>query len=328
MKLIKNKLTKRFAYAACMFSCLLIFQITAIAQDSLAVAEEPAAPVKPKPVKNTFQSVWIIDNQTVMVPIKGTLEMDIMHRFGTINKGYKDFWGFFAPSNIRLAMNYSPINKLNIGFGITKEHMLWDLNAKYSIITQTKKKYPVSITYYGNVAVDTRKKSTLFDGSDIKWNADRISYFHQLIIARKINEKISLQVAPSLSWQNAVPGYFTKNDSTGKVIYRKMKHAHFAISLAGRMKLTNVTSLMFNYDQPITKHPENNPNPNLSFGVEFNTSSHSFQLFFTNYFKLNQQQNNLYNDNSPFKYTDAVSGKEVPGGQFLIGFNITRLWNF
>lgn len=329
MKLkILNTSAKRLAYAVSIFSCLFLFQVTAKAQDSTVLAEEPAAPVKPKPVKNTFQSIWIIDNQTVMVPIKGTLEMDIMHRFGTINKGYKDFWGFFAPSNIRLAMNYAPINKLNVGFGITKEHMLWDLNAKYSIITQTKKKYPVSVTYYGNVAIDSRKKPTLFDGSDIKWNADRISYFHQLIIARKINEKISLQVAPSLSWQNAVPGYFTKNDSTGKEIYGKMKHAHFAISFAGRMKLTNVTSLMFNYDQPITKHPENNPNPNLSFGVEFNTSSHSFQLFFTNYFKLNQQQNNLYNDNSPFKYTDAVSGKEVPGGQFLIGFNITRLWNF
>ena len=62
---------------------------------------------KPKPVKNTFESVWIIDNQTVMVPIKKTFEMDIMHRFGTVNNGYEDFWGFFAPSNIRLAVCYS-----------------------------------------------------------------------------------------------------------------------------------------------------------------------------------------------------------------------------
>jgi hypothetical protein len=41
-----------------------------------------------------------------MVPTKHTLEMDIMHRFGTIDKGYKDLWGFFAPSNIRLGVNY------------------------------------------------------------------------------------------------------------------------------------------------------------------------------------------------------------------------------
>lgn len=299
------------------------------AQDSsITTTADVIAPVKQKPVKNTFQSIWIIDNQTVMVPIKGTLEMDIMHRFGTVTKGYKDFWGFFAPSNIRLAVNYAPIHKLNVGFGITKENMLWDLNVKYAIITQTKKKYPVSISYYGNMAVDSRKNPVLFDNSEIKWNADRIFYFHQLLIARKISDKISLQLAPSVTWQNAVPGYFTKNDSTGKELYRKMKHAHVAVSLAGRMKLTNVTSIMFNYDQPITRHKENNPNPNVSVGFEFNTSNHSFQLFFTNYFNLNQQRNNLFNANSPFKYTDAVTGKEVNGGQFLIGFNITRLWNF
>lgn len=331
MKIQKTYTTSRqFAIALIVFCSLLMFQGSLKAQDSTVVQEvtEPVAKPKLKPVKNTFQSVWIIDNQTVMVPIKGTFEMDIMHRFGTINKGYEDFWGFFAPSNIRLGVNYSPINKLNVGIGITKEHKLWDLSVKYSLISQTKHKYPVSITYYGNVAYDTRKSPVLFDNSDIIWTADRLYYFHQLIVARKLTEKISLQIAPSLTWQNAVPGYFTKNDSTGKEIYRKMNHAHFAISVAGRYKLTNVTSLMFNYDQPITKHHENNPNPNVSVGVEFNTSNHAFQLFFTNYFSLNQQRNNLFNENSPFSYTDAVTGKKVSGGQFLIGFNITRLWNF
>lgn len=329
MKLkIHSTLKHWYALTACFFSCLFFLSATLQAQDSTVITEEVEAPVKQKPVKNTFQSIWIIDNQTVMVPIKGTLEMDIMHRFGTVNKGYKDFWGFFAPSNIRLGANYAPINNLNVGFGITKEHMLWDVNIKYAIITQTKRKYPVSVSYYGNMAIDSRKDPVIYDNSEIKYKADRFFYFHQLIIARKVTDKISLQVAPSLTWQNAVAGYYTKNDSTGKEIYRSMKHAHFAIAVAGRMKLTNVTSIMFNYDQPLTKHNSNNPNPNVSFGVEFNTSSHSFQLFFTNYFNLNQQRNNLFNDNSPFKYTDNVTGKQIEGGQFLIGFNITRLWNF
>ena len=44
-----------------------------------------------------------------------------------------------------------------VGIGITKSNMLWDGSAKYSIITQTKGKYPVSVTYYGNMAYDTRK---------------------------------------------------------------------------------------------------------------------------------------------------------------------------
>ena len=108
--------------------------ITMMAQDTTtAVVQEPeeqAQPVKPKPVKYTFQSIWIIDNQTVMVPVKKTFEMDIMHRFGTVGNGYEDFWGLFAPSNIRIGVSYAPIDKLNLGMGITKGNMLWDFSAK------------------------------------------------------------------------------------------------------------------------------------------------------------------------------------------------------
>jgi Membrane bound beta barrel domain (DUF5777) len=328
MKLLIKMPTRLTGMTICLVSCLFFLQTNLQAQDSTAVTEEVTGPVKVKPVKNTFQSIWIIDNQTVMVPIKKTFEMDIMHRFGTVDKGYKDFWGFFAPSNIRLGFSYSPVKNLNLGIGITKSNMLWDASAKYAFITQTKGKYPVSISYYVNAAFDTRDKPTIYDGSDIQHTSDRILFFNQLIIARKVTDKLSLQVAPSITHQNAVAGYYTKNDSTGKEIYRSMKQDHFAIAFSARYKLTGVTSIMLNYDQPLTKHPENNPSPNLSFGVEFNTSSHSFQMFLGNYSLLNQQRNNLFNNNSPFSYTDKATGKKVSGGKFLIGFNITRLWNY
>ncbi len=325
MKLKINFAKYRFALPVYMASCLFLFYANLNAQDSNALI---AATVKVKPVKNTFQSIWIIDNQTVMVPIKGTFEMDIMHRFGTVDKGYDDFWGFFAPSNIRLGVSYAPINKLNLGIGITKSNMLWDASAKYSIITQTKGIYPVSITYYGNAAYSTKKDP---DGSLFKYPEQRVSYFHQLIIARKINSKFSVQIAPSLSHQNSVEGYYTKNDSTGKEIFKAMKHEHFAIAISGRYKLTNVTSIMINYDQPITKHATNNPNPNLSFGVEFNTSSHSFQLFLGNYYAMSPQQNNLYNHADPFSHETNKSYSDISLhflDHFRIGFNITRLWNY
>ncbi len=331
---LKIKIPNRLiALPVFLLTVMLLLQLSVLAQDSTVVTaatdttvapEEPAAPAKIKPAKNTFQSVWIIDNQTVMVPVKGTFEMDIMHRFGTVEKGYDDFWGFFAPSNIRLGVSYAPINKLNLGIGIAKDHMLWDASAKYAIITQTKNKYPVSITYYANAAYDTRKDA---DKSIFKYRSQRMLFFNQLIIARKVTEKFSIQVAPSISHQNAVNGYYTKNDSSGKTIFKEMKHNHIAVAVSARYKLTDVTSLMINYDQPLTKHATNNPDPNLSFGLEFNTSNHSFQLFMGNFFALNQARNNLYNENTAFAYTKA-DGTKVKGGQFLIGFNITRLWNY
>jgi hypothetical protein len=326
MKRYINKISGRVTL---LLLSMFIISINMIAQDSTATAEE-TVPAKVKPVKNTFESVWIIDNQTVMVPAKKTLEMDIQHRFGVINKGYRDFWGFFAPSNIRIGFNYAPINNLNVGIGITKVSMMLDGSAKYALLKQTKGKYPVSVTYYGNMAIDTRKRTdaTIYDGSPIKHNSDRFFFFHQLIIARKVTNKLSLQVAPSVTHQNAVSGYNTKNDSSGKETYKSMKNTHFSLSFAARYKVTNVTSVIMNYDQPLTKHPENNPDPNLAFGVEFNTSSHSFQIFIGNFFNITPQRNNLYNNNSPFKYTDDNTGEKVKGGQFLIGFNITRLWNY
>lgn len=314
--------------------------LSTIAQDTTATTVEepevqPQPPQKPKPVKNTFQSIWIIDNQTVMVPVKKTFEMDIMHRFGTVENGYEDFWGFFAPSNIRLGFSYAPINKLNLGMGITKGNMLWDFNAKYGIVQQ-RKGMPVSATFYSNFSYDTRKDpdGSLFrtdeladKGDDLadKFNisTDRMKFFNQLIIARKITPKLSLQVAPSWTHQNAVLGYYEQVDSATKEIKGQMNHEHFAIAVSGRYKLTEVTSVIFDYDQPLTKHKTSNPCPNISFGLEFNTSNHAFQLFLGNFSFLSPQRNNLENQNY---YKNDDGNVSIKG--FLIGFNITRLWNY
>ena len=324
MKSFINKGTTLKVFTSFLVICLLVLSSSGFAQDSTAV-EETAAPVKPKPVKNTFEGIWILNNQSVFVPQKNSLEVDIQHRFGTVNKGYEDFWGFFAPSNIRLGVNYTPINKLNLGVGITKSNMLLDGNLKYALITQTPGKYPVSVSYFGDMAYDTRKDP---DGGIFKYNSQRFSFFHQLLIARKIDDRLSVQGGISVSHQNSVDGYYTKNDSTGKVIFKDMHFDHFSFSFSGRFKLTDVTSIMFDYDQPITKHATNNANPNLSLGFEFYTGGHSFQFFLGNYAFLSPQRDNLFNTNSPFSYTDKVTGKKIKGGQFLIGFNITRLWNY
>ncbi len=301
---MKSYLAIHQLFGAVLFGMVLFFApFSLMAQDEKQ--EEQAA--APKPVKNTFESTWLIDNQSVMVPIKGTMQMDIMHRFGTVNKGYDDFFGIYAPSNIRIGMSYAPIDNLNVGFGFTKFNMAWDFNAKYAILKQMRENgSPVSITYFGNMAWSTRQDPEVANGTD------RLSYFHQLIIARKINEKLSLQVAPSISHFNSVKGYV---DAEGQ-LQGEMENDHIAISFSGRYKITTGTVILLNYDQPITEHTTNNPEPNIALGVEFNTSAHAFQLFFSNYSYIIPQYNNMLNQND---YRDM---------QFLIGFNITRLWNF
>jgi len=95
-----------------------------------------------------------------------------------------------------------------------------------------------------------------------------------------------------------------------------MNNMHFAFECMGRYKFSDKSAIIINYDQPLTQHPTNNPHPNISFGLETTTDSHAFQVFAGNYYSIVPQSNNFFNQND---YTK---------GQFVIGFNITRLWAF
>ncbi len=296
-----------FLWRSAGFCLLILLSMQVTAQDAATDSTQPAPVVKKKAVKNTFESNWIQDNQSVMVPIKGTFEMDIQHRFGVVKNGYKDLFGIYAPSNIRIGFCYVLKKDFQVGLGFTKDRLQWDLNGKYAIVKQGKTGgWPISITWFGNIVMDTRPKENFVN------NGDRLSFFNQVLIARKITDKFSVQVAPSISHYNNIAGY---TDANGK-IQPTMKNNHVAIAFMGRYKMTAKTNFLVNYDQPLTQHPMDNPHPNISFGLEMITSSHAFQFFASNYHNIIPQSNNYFNEND---YTK---------GEFLIGFNITRLWNF
>ncbi|OQP64226.1 hypothetical protein A3860_19810 [Niastella vici] len=277
------------------------------AQDSTAA--EPVVKKKSY-AKNTFEGNYLIDNQTVMVPVKGTFEFDISHRFGTVNNGFTDLFGLFAGANMRLGFSYVPVKDLQVGFGVNNFNMQVDGSLKYALLKQTKDNaMPVSVTYFGNLAMDTRKKNASLP---IVTFSDRFTFFNQVLVARKITEALSAQVGFSITHFNNIEGYYDKSNT----IQLKMKNDHLAVCFSGRYKITPKTSIVANYDQPITQHAMNNPHPNISLGLQMQTSGHTFQVFAGNYGYTLPQDNNLLNQND---YTK---------GQFVIGFNISRLWNF
>ena len=265
----------------------------------IAVAQEEDSEKKKvidKPARPAFESSFLIDNPTNVLFNKGTLEVQMGHRFGLVT-GTNDLVGFWGASNIRIGVAYSIIDRIAVGFGTTKDYRLQDFNLKGALLQETRSgKIPLSITYYGNWTVDARPKENFPDLSD-RW-----SFFHQLIFAKRVNSKFSLQVAPSLSHINTVDNV-VRNDM-------------IAISLGGRYKVTPGTSVIVDYSQPLTKFYSQNPHPGLSVGVEFGTSAHTFSIFATNYNAIVPQYNYMYNDNDFFS------------GDILIGFNITRNYNF
>ncbi|MHB8260164.1 MAG: DUF5777 family beta-barrel protein [Bacteroidia bacterium] len=290
-QLVTNKL---FCGAICL--TLIAISSRGYAQDSTKKEIERVA--------QTFVDNYIIDNQTVDVnPVK-VLEFAIQHRFGVINNGYMDMFGIFAPANIRLSLAFVPVKNLQVGFGICKENMQWDGNIKYNFMKQTVSKgCPVSMTYFGDMAVTTIP----LKGNYVR-QSDRISYFNQLMIARKITDHFSVQVAGSFSYFNNVPSYL---DAEGKQ-HPTMKNGQFTLSAMGSYMLTDAFGLVVNYDQPLTQNVATNPHPNLSGGIQIATASHTFQVFAGNYQSILQQSNSMYNQNDYKK------------GNFCIGFNIIK----
>jgi len=254
-----------------------------------------------KPVRFTFGTTILIDNNTVSTPYKGGLELEIHHRFSNI-VDYHNLYGIQGSANTRIGLNYGITDRLMIGAGTTKDYKQQDIQWKYLILQQTEdNSMPVSLSYFGNVVIDLEKEE-VFGPADRYRNIHRLSYFTQLIAARKINEMFSVQVAPSVSYYNSVP----KTDTTS------YKNLNFGVSAGARANLFGAHSVIFEYDQLLTKQDiPVQPKPNLALGWEINTATHTFQIFVANFNKIVNQRNLLYNTNDFTK------------GDYLIGFNIT-----
>jgi len=248
---------------------------------------------EPTPVVPAFETILLIDNQTTTNPYKGQLIFDIQHRFSQI-KEINDLFGLFGSANTRLGVNYGVTDKIMLGFGTTRTFMLQDVRWKYSILTQNSK-IPISLSYSGNAVLDARADKYFGPEEDYKF-VYRVSSLNQLIVSTRIGNKVSLQVAPTYVWFNAVPeGY---------------NNANAAINFAGRFQVLGFHSIICEYTQPLLE-ADKEVYPNLALGVEIGTSTHSFRVFASNYNSIIMNQGIAYNDKNPWE------------GDFQFGFNIS-----
>ena len=263
--------------------------------------------IQDKPERPAFESATLINNPTNLLFDKNTLEVMMQHRFDEINSGSNNLAGIYGTANIRLGLSYAIHDRLTLGFGTTKLKSYQDFNWKVGILKQTRSgKIPVNVSYYGNFVIDARSKGRgLFPTKQ-----SRYSYFNQLIISHRFSPKLSLQVAPSVSHYNLTEA--------------RMPNDVVALAVGGRFKISDQTAILVDYSHPFVHHLNKDefkgidPEPGFSLGVEFATSGHAFQLFLTSYNGIVPQQNYRYNKNDFFK----------GGTDILIGFNITRNYNF
>lgn len=255
------------------------------------------------PVESTFSAGLLIDNQTVMTTYKGGKEFMIYHRNGYLKDGLTNLYGLYSPSNIMLGLSYGITDNFMVGFATEKDAKIQQFKGKYALLRQTESgTVPVSVALYGNASLDARNKDLGVFGPDTSYRfIHRISYFGQVIVARKFSENFSLQVAPTLFYFNSVE--------------RGYKNFNYGISAGGRYQFAYSHSIIFEYDQLFTKQENEDvqPKPQLAIGWEKSTPTHAFQLFLSTYKGIIDQRNFLYNKND---FTMGTQG-------IMIGFNVT-----
>jgi hypothetical protein len=314
---------------------ILLFPLLSTISFAQEATENAEVAEKDKPVVAPFESGYLIDAQTTVIPAVKTLEFVIQHKFASIENGASDLWGIYgAGTNIRLGTNYVLFKNFQIGAGLTKQAMTTDLNAKWTIMQQTRKDaHAFALALYGNVGIDGRAESAFGSGQvRVGYSGpvnefaftDRLSYFSSLILGRKFNDWLTLQTAISFSHYNAVVPYVA--DEAGNLTADKNgenDHDKVGIHFNGRIKVRPQGSIIFNYDMPLDikelseqRDFNYSSKPNLAFGYEVSTGTHAFQFYMGTAKGLLPQDVMMNNQND---YTE---------GEMAIGFTITRYWGF
>ncbi len=249
-------------------------------------------------ISSTFKATQIVNTPTVESPAKKALQFMIMHRFGRVNEGGYALFGL-DNATIRFALDYGITDRLAIGVGRSSFEKVYDASLKLKIIRQRENGIPVSISAYGLVANTTLKYS---DKPYLNFKY-RTLYTLQLLIARKFNRNLSLQLTPSWVHFNLVPAFQDQNDV-------------FALGLGGRMKLSKRISINAEYNfLPNNQVVSTTVYNSLSMGVDIETGGHVFQLIFSNSEGMN-----------PPYYLAKTRGSWGKGDVYF-GFNITRIFN-
>ena len=289
-------------------------------QDLLSLLDAVEQPKKHEKVYATFKTTRIINAQSIETVKKKTLDFRITHRFGNIggasNGGFHTWYGWDAVSDIRFAFDYGITDRLTVGIARNKYNELIDGTLKYRFLEQTSDNaIPVSLVLYENMGVTPMKASQLYSGTtEIQEKfAHRISYCNQLIVARKFNSWLSLELLPTYIHLNYVKANINSNNNTIAT------NDLISVGFAGRFKLTKRFALLVDYFQTFSKFRQNNPTypyyPPLAIGCEIETGGHIFHLNFTNASSINENN-----------FIPNTSDNWLDGG-YRFGFNISRVFN-
>ncbi len=248
-----------------------------------------------------FKATRIIIGHSVEQMKARHLDFRISHRFGELNGGAYELFGL-DQATIHLSLEYGLTDRIMVGIGRSNLEKTFDGFIKMKLLRQTESnEIPLFVSYVGSTEINATRWAN--PERDNKFTS-RLTYVHQLLLARKFNSELSLQLTPVLVHKNLVPAKTDANDL-------------FALGIGGRYKVSNRVSVNAEYFYAF--RPENAtityPNP-LSFGVDIETGGHVFQIMLTNALAM-REGGFVWGANNGF-WSD---------GGIHLGFNISRVFS-
>jgi hypothetical protein len=248
-----------------------------------------------------FKATRIINGHSVEQMKAGHLDFRISHRFGELNSGFYELFGL-DQATIHLSLEYGFTDWLMAGAGRSNLQKTYDGFVKAKILRQTAgtNRIPVFLSYVGSGEINTTRWAN--PNRDNKFSS-RLTYVHQLLIARKFNSDLSLQITPVLVHKNLVPAITDSNDL-------------FSLGFGGRYKVSNRISVNAEYFHAFRNENSSFNYPNaLSFGLDIETGGHVFQIMLTNSLAMREGG-----------FVWGTNNGDWSDGGIHLGFNISRVF--
>lgn len=284
----------------CMASLAILPGTGLFAQDEdlLKLVEDNKKPGKER-VKYAFKSPRVINSHSIEFLNPGTLDLRILHRFGQLDKGYKNFFGLDQAS-MRLGFDYGILHNLMAGVGRSTYKKELDAYLKFAPVRQStgEGSFPVTVALVSGITMDGLPWA---DPDKQNFFTSRLAYYFQVIIGRKFSERFSLQVAPAMVHKNIVQLEDDPNDI-------------YAVAVGGRLKLSQRIAFTWDYSHIVYGMPDSGYYHPLSVGFDIETGGHVFQLHFSNSTGMNER--------AFITETTGQWGK----GEIRFGFNLSRVF--
>lgn len=280
-------------------SRLLLLTLLGMLPFSLFAQLERTLADKNQPVELIFHAPRHINLLTVEPLSKKSMHFAIMHTFGTLDGGIENLFGLDNGANIQFSFEFALNDKLSVAASRSSRDKVYNVFGRYHIFQQTQNgKFPFSLSMAGGAGVNTSKYDFLPEPAPNF--SERMSYFGQVMLARKFSPKISVQLTPMMA-------YFTDPRAVYQI--EGTENLYIALGFSGKLKVTDRSSLSLQYI------PNLNTDLRSNFGIGWDVEAggHVFQMYFVTSQALNEQ------------YLLA-GGNGTIGDEFRLGFNVNRIF--